>query len=91
MIFHLKIIFNWMFKLLDKLLFTICHEFTGGRGKSIFYSLSFIPRKLKAFSCKGRSEEVQMYFKKGEAGGRRGEGEKREREGEEERRRRGGS
>lgn len=41
-----------------------------GRKKSIFYSLTFIPRKLKDFSRKGRSEEEQMYLKKKERRGK---------------------
>lgn len=36
-----------------------------GKKKSIFYSTSFIPRRLKDFSCKvKRSEEKQIYKKK---------------------------
>jgi hypothetical protein len=37
-----------------------------GEGKkSILYSTSFIPRRLKDFSCKvRRSEEDQIYFTK---------------------------
>jgi hypothetical protein len=42
----------------------------GREKKSIFCSLTFIPRKLKDFSRKGRSEEEQMYFLKKEREGK---------------------